>query len=75
VTQKLVKIRDFCDIIKASLAKQILDDYGIKAILENQNTAGIFSGLCAVSKINLYVTKDKANQALQLLNSSVKQDD
>jgi len=75
VTQKLVKIKSFCDITMASLAKQTLDDCGIKAMLENQNTTGIFSGLCTVSKINLYVAEDKASQALQLLNSPVKEDD
>ncbi len=72
--EKLVTISRFTDYIGAEMAKQSLDDFGIKAILTGQNTANVYSGIPGLANIELQVFKSQAKKALEILESTEKQE-
>lgn len=73
MADKLVTIAKFADYIKANLAKQLLDDFGIKSIVADQNTTNIYS-VSAIAEISLQVFERQAKQAQEILESNKKQD-
>lgn len=74
MAEKLVTIAQFVDYIEAELAKQLLADYGIKAVLTGENVANIYSGLPALANIELQTFESQAQQALKILESNNKQE-
>ena len=74
MADKLVTIAQFADSAQASLAKQILSEFGIKSFLANENAANIYSGLSAVAAINLQVLESKARESLEILESNKNQE-
>jgi hypothetical protein len=74
VSEKLVTIAHFADYIEADLAKQLLDDFGIKSVVTGQNAANIYSGLPALADVELQTLESQAKQALEILESQKKQE-
>ncbi len=72
--EKLVTIFRFTDYIGAEMAKQSLDDFGIKAILTGQNTANVYCGMPGLANIELQVFKSQAAKAMEILESTEKQE-
>jgi len=66
---RLVTIARFADSIEADLAKQRLDDFGIKSVITGQNAANIYSGWSAIAEAELQVFESRARQALEILES------
>ena len=67
MAERLVTIAQYADSPEANLAKQILADFGIEAVLDSEYTASIFPN---VAIINLQVLESHAQQAIEILDST-----
>jgi len=74
VADKLVTIAQFADSAQASLAKQLLDDFGIESVITGQNAANVYSGVPAIASTYLQVLESQAQKALEILESNKKQE-
>ena len=74
MADKLVTIAQFADSAQASLAKQLLNDFGIESVITSQNSANVYSGLSAVAAAELQTFESQAQKALEILKSSKKQE-
>jgi hypothetical protein len=66
---KLVTIAQFPSYIEAEMAKQLLADYGIEAVVTGDNTSNVYSGLPALSEVELQVLESQAQQSQEILRS------
>jgi len=73
MAEKLVTIAEFTNYIEADLAKQLLDDFGIKSALTGRNAANIYS-IPAIAAVSLQVFESQAQQAMEILESDKKQE-
>jgi PKD repeat protein len=73
VADKLVTIAQFTDSSQASLAKQLLADFGIESVLTGQNAANIYT-IPALATISLQTFENQAQQAQEVLESRKKQE-
>ena len=72
--EKLVTIAKFTDYIEAELAKQTLEDFGIKSMLTGQNAANVYGFVVAGIDLDLQVFESQAQQAREILESNEKQE-
>ena len=72
--EKLVTIASFTDNIEAEMAKQLLDDFGIKAVVTGQNVANVYAGVPALIDLDLQVLDSQAQRAREVLESHRKQE-
>ena len=72
--EKLVTIKKFASYIEADLAKQHLDDCGIKSVLSGKNFAGTFGGIPAMA-VSLQTFESQAQKALEILEPEKQQED
>jgi hypothetical protein len=70
MSEKLVTIAEFADYIQADLARQLLEDFDIKAIVTGQNAANALSGIVGVEGPTLQVMESQAAEAIEILESS-----
>ena len=73
MADKLVTIAQFTDYIEAEMAKQLLDDFGIKSVVTGENAANLYP-ISAVATIDLQVFEEKAQQAREILESREKKE-
>ena len=68
MADKLVTVAEYTDSIKAEMAKQLLEDFGIRAVILDQNIAN----LCFISPLTakLQVRESDAARATEILESS-----
>ncbi|MCJ7730316.1 MAG: DUF2007 domain-containing protein [Sedimentisphaerales bacterium] len=68
MADKLVTVAEYTDSIKAEMAKQLLEDFGIRAVVLDQNVAN----LCFISPLTakLQVLESDAARAAEVLESS-----
>ena len=74
MAEKLITIARFADYIQADLARQLLDDFGIEAVVTGQNVANVYSGLPALTNVELQTLESRAEEALKILESNKKQE-
>jgi len=74
VADKLVTIAQFTNYFEAEMAKQVLDDFGIKSVVTGQNVANIYSGLPALADLKLQTFESQAQKAREILESQGKQE-
>ena len=67
---KLVKIAEFNNYIEADLARQTLEDFGIKAVVTGDNASNIYGSVPAIERPVLQVFEDKADEARQILDEA-----
>jgi uncharacterized metal-binding protein len=72
MADKLITIATFTDSIQASLAKQQLDNAGIKSLLAGENAANIYT-IPAVAT-QLQVLESQAKKAMEILTLDGKQE-
>ena len=70
---KLVTIAKFSNYIEADLAKQMLDDFGIKSVVTGKNAANVYSGT-GIANANLQTFASRAAEALEILKSKGEQE-
>jgi hypothetical protein len=64
---KLVSIGKFEEYMQAEMAKQILEDAGIKAVVTGDNASNVYAGMSFIEKPEVMVMADKAEEAKQIL--------
>ena len=74
MADKLVTIAQFPDYIEAEMAKLLLANHRIEAVVTGENAANIYSGMPAMSHTELQVLESHAQQARQILESNKKQE-
>ena len=73
MADKLVTIAQFADYIEAEMAKQLLADYEIEAVVVGENAANLYP-ISGVEGPELQVLEKNAQQALQILESQKEQE-
>jgi len=71
VADKLVTIAKFADYIEADLAKQVLDDFGIKSVVIGEKFGLPYP---VPSQAKLQVFESQAKRAQEVLESHEKQE-
>ena len=71
--EKLVTVARFDDYMKADLARQLLEDEGIKAFVLGQNVGNVYSGVPAVVDIELQTPASEAEEAREILEANKPQ--
>ena len=67
--EKLVTVARYTDYVEADLARQTLEDEGIKAFVMGQN-AGVAWGVPPVNGIELQTSESQAQEAKQILEAA-----
>jgi len=67
MNDRLVKVGQFPSYIEAELARQRLEDFGIKALVSGDNAANTYAGILAVEGPVIEVFESQAEQARQIL--------
>jgi len=73
MADKLVTIAQFANYIDAQMAKQLLADYEIEAVVTGENAANLYS-IPAVAEIDLQVLESQAKEAVEILESRKTQE-
>ncbi len=75
LSDRIVTIAKFDDVMKAEFSVQVLADYDIKAILDGKNFAGMYSGLGVdLFNVKLQVLESEAEKAIEILDSAGSDD-
>jgi len=75
VADKLVTIAQFANYIEVEMAKQLLADYGIEAVVTGENASNIYSGVPALGGYcKLDTLENQADQAREILEPRKKQE-
>lgn len=74
MSEKLVAVARFTDYAQADLARQLLEDEGIKAFVMNQNV-GITWGIWPPGGIELQTPEGQSEEAKEILEASRQQKD
>lgn len=69
MADRLATVAQFASYIEAGMARQLLADYGIKAVVTGQNVADTFAGVPAVVNIELQTLEAQAEETLEILQS------
>jgi hypothetical protein len=73
MADKLVKIAEFTDYIEAEMAKQLLADYEIEAVVTDENAANLYP-ISGVVGPELQVLEKDVERAREILESQGKQE-
>ena len=73
MADKLVTIAEFTDYIEAEMAKQLLADYEIKAVVTDENAANLYP-ISGVVGPELQVLEKDVQRAREILESQEKQE-
>ncbi len=71
--EKLITVARFDDYLKADLARQLLEDEGIKAFVLGQNVANVYSGVPAAIDIELQTPESEADEAREILEAHAQE--
>ena len=71
--EKLVTVAYFDNYIEADLARQLLEDEGIKVFVMGQNVGNVYSGVPAAIDIQLQAPESQVEQARAILEASKQQ--
>ena len=74
MADKLVTIAEFTDYIEAQMAKQLLADYEIEAVVTGENAANLYP-ISGVVGPELQVLEKNAQQAREILESREKKEE
>ncbi len=66
---KLVTVAQYSDYTKAEMARQLLENNGIKAIVTGENVANVYTGMPALMDLELQILKSQAEKAREILES------
>jgi hypothetical protein len=72
MADKLVTIMEFADYIEAEMAKQLLEDHGIKSVVTEENAANLYP-VSGTTGPELQVLEKDAERAREILESREEQ--
>ena len=67
--EKIVTVAEYQDSMKAELAKQLLEDFGIRTVIVDQNTANLGLPPTLAMTAKLQVSEKDAARAREILES------
>jgi hypothetical protein len=67
MSDKLITIAEYPDSMQAEMARQVLDDFGIKSMVLDQNTSNLAFPAMPWTTVKLQVLESKADEAKQIL--------
>jgi len=70
MSEKLVIVARYTDYLEADLARQMLEDEGIKVFALGQNVGNVYSGVPAVVDIQLQTPESQAEEAKEILEDA-----
>jgi adenylyl- and sulfurtransferase ThiI len=70
--EKLVTVARFDNYVEADMARQVLEDQGVKAVVMGQNVGNVYSGVPAVIDIELQTFESQAMEARQILEDTTR---
>jgi len=73
MNDRLVTIATFENYIEAELARQKLEDFGIKSVVTGQNASNMLSGIPAIAGPELQVFESVSEEALKILEADERQ--
>lgn len=73
MNDRLVTIARFANYIEAELARQKLEDFGIKSVVTGQNASNMYSGIFAIASPELQVFESVSEEALKILEADERQ--
>ncbi len=73
MADKLVTVAQFTDYIEAEMAKQLLADYEIEAVVTGDNASNLYP-ISAIEGPELQVLEKDAQRAREILESREKQE-
>jgi hypothetical protein len=65
--KKLVTVAHYDNYIEADLARQLLEDEGVKAFVMGQNVGNVYAGVPAVTDIELQTLESEMERAQAIL--------
>ncbi len=71
--EKLVTVARYDNYVDADMARQVLEEQGIKAAVMGQNVGNVYSGVPAVIDIELQTFESQAQEARQILEDARQQ--
>jgi hypothetical protein len=71
---KLVTVAHYDNYIEADLARQLLEDEGIKAFVMGQNVGNVYAGVPAVTDIELQAPESEVERAQAILAAHEQQE-
>jgi len=71
--EKLVTVARYEDYVAADLARQLLEDEGVKAVVTGQNVGNVYSGVPVAIDIELQTLESQAEEARQILEDARQQ--
>lgn len=71
--EKLVTVARYDSYVNADLARQVLEEQGIKAAVMGQNVGNVYSGVPAAIDIELQTFESQAEEARQILEDARQQ--
>lgn len=71
--EKLITVAQFANYIEAEMARQLLADYGIEAIVTGENASVLYPA-AGTEGPELQVLQSRAEQARQILESASEQE-
>jgi len=74
MADRLITIAKFNDSYQANLAKQLLADFGIEAVVLGENFANLYPAL-PLQLVELQVCESESQQAKEILESHDTQED
>ena len=70
---KLVSVGKFEDYIQAEMAKQVLEDFGIKAVVTGANASNVYAAMSFIEKPEVMVMSNQADEAAKVLEKLQQQ--
>ncbi len=71
--EKLITVARYDNSVDADLARQLLEEQGIKAAVMGENVGNVYSGVPAVVDIELQTLESQAEEARQILEEARQQ--
>jgi hypothetical protein len=68
--EKLVTVARYDNYVEADMARQVLEDEGIKAVVMGQNVGNTYSGVSGVIDIELQTFESQVKEARQILEDT-----
>ncbi len=73
MADNLITIARYANYIEAELARQMLEDNGIKSVVTGQNASNMFMGVPAIAGPELQVLQSRSEKALKILEAEKEQ--
>ena len=68
--EEIVTVATYSHDWEAQIAKNLLEENGVRAFIANQNSAGALEGLSALVEVELQVAAADAQRATELLSAT-----